>query len=100
MTISPQETYRDNPRSSFPNSTIGALDFEADAFRFEVKCCSFVELSRSTGHPELAKVFCQGDAMYFERNVPNVHFERPTTLASGGGCCDFRFRWIEPGEEG
>jgi len=80
---------------SFPNSTIGALEFGDDSFRFEVKQCSFVELSKSTGHPELAQVFCKGDGVYFERHVNQVKFERPTTLAKGGGCCDFRFEWMD-----
>ena len=79
----------------FPNSSIGALSFEADAFSFEVKRCAFVELANSTSHPELARVFCEGDGVYFERHVPNVSFERPTALASGGSCCDFRFKWLD-----
>ena len=54
---------------------------------------------RATRPPGDARLFCAGDAVYFERHVPEVAFQRPSTLAEGGTCCDFRFGLSSSGPE-
>lgn len=77
----------------FPNSHSESLDADRDSFKYVISRCEFHELANALGQPELASVFCAGDGLFFEREVPGAVFERPTTIASGGSCCDFRIRW-------
>ncbi|MEW6775007.1 MAG: L-2-amino-thiazoline-4-carboxylic acid hydrolase [Bdellovibrionota bacterium] len=63
---------------------------------FTVKKCWFVELTRAAGVPEMAGLFCAGDEGYFETRQPEIRYERTTTLAQGGPCCDMKLHWIEP----
>jgi hypothetical protein len=77
----------------FPNADIGPLSVGDAEFRYPVLKCTFVQLARAIERPEIAALFCAGDAVFFERDLPQIVFERPETLATGGACCDFRFRW-------
>ena len=77
----------------FPNSTVGKKVIEDEVFEFHVTRCEFVELARSIGQPEMAQLFCVGDALYFERDVPQARFDRPSMLSEGGERCLFRIRW-------
>ena len=79
----------------FPNAEIGPLSVDDAEFRYPVLKCSCVQLARAIDRPEIAALFCAGDAVYFQRDMPQVRFDRPETLATGGRCCDFRFRWRE-----
>lgn len=79
----------------FPNVTLGDLEATPDRFRFEVKKCAFVELTQSIGCPELAPLFCSGDAIYFEQYMSDIIFERSATLAKDNKPCDFCFRWSD-----
>lgn len=83
----------------FPNATPEWEEISADRVRFAVHRCRLVELVRQVGHPELAPLFCQGDARFFGTQQPDVRLERPTTLASGGDRCAFTLRFARPPED-
>ncbi len=87
--------------NKFPNSHSESLYSDRDSFKYVISRCEFHELANGLGLPELATVFCAGDGLFFEREVPGAKFERPTTIASGGSCCDFRIRWkdAEPSQK-
>lgn len=67
---------------------IERADFEA--LHFTVAACALVKLCADAGCPELAPVFCAGDARYFARLDPTATLDRATTIAGGGPCCPFR----------
>ena len=79
----------------FPNATVGKKVIEEEVFEFHVTRCEFVELAQSINRPEMAQLFCAGDAMYFERHLPQTHFDRPVMLSEQGEYCQFRIRWAE-----
>ncbi len=79
--------------SRFPNAD-ARIDFvEPERVGFTVTSCRFVRLCREVGLPELAPIFCAGDASYFGGIEPNVQLIRPETLASGGTRCPFELRY-------
>jgi hypothetical protein len=80
---------------AFPNATTAIEEVSGEGFSFRVTRCEFQELLRAIGRPELGRLFCAGDAVYFERQVPEVRFTRPHTLAGGAADCPFHFRWRE-----
>jgi hypothetical protein len=69
-----------------------------DGFDYRVHRCHFVELCTAIGLPELAPLLCEGDLAYFNRD--RLRLARPSTLASGGDACLFRFRVVPPGIDG
>ena len=77
----------------FPNATVRWEQTGPDAVRFRVTSCRFVALCRALDVPELAPVFCAGDATFFGSVEPNVTLTRPTTLAEGGDHCLFTLEW-------
>ena len=90
-----RETILSRTLDKFPNATIDSKTIEADRFEFHVGRCEFVELAKAIGRPEMAQLFCSGDALYFERHLPETRFDRPQMLSEGGAYCDFRIRWSE-----
>jgi hypothetical protein len=44
------------------------------------------------GTPEVGRAYCQGDVYIAEQLAPAIEFDRTKTLATGGDCCDFRYR--------
>lgn len=58
----------------------------------EVTACRFVSLLRQVDRPHLGTLFCEADAVFFERPDAPVSLTRTTTLARGGPACDFLFR--------
>ncbi|WP_461209600.1 L-2-amino-thiazoline-4-carboxylic acid hydrolase [Desulfocurvus sp. DL9XJH121] len=65
-------------------------------FRPCVTRCSYAELYiKELGlSPELAAALsCSRDFAFAAGYSPRLTLERPSTIASGGSCCDFRFRW-------
>lgn len=77
----------------FPNAEPVFEVVDATQVRFRVHACRFVALAREAGHPDLAPVFCAGDAHYFGTTQPDVTLERPHTLAEGGPDCPFTLRF-------
>lgn len=79
----------------FPNSDGVLEDVRDDGFVFRVTTCRFVNLCNDIGLSDLAPLYCRGDVAYFARG--SVTLERPTTLAEGDPCCEFRFGLRENG---
>jgi hypothetical protein len=59
---------------------------------FNVTSCAYWEYFQRLGAPEVGRAYCQGDVYIAERLAPAVEFQRTGTLATGGDCCDFRYR--------
>jgi hypothetical protein len=75
--------------AQFFNATIRWDLITPDEVRFTVERCRFPRLCEAAGTPELAPVFCKGDATFFGETVPHVTMERAQTIAEGGDCCPF-----------
>lgn len=78
---------------SLPHVVVHFARLDHDELRFTVVACKVVRLCHEAGCPELAPLFCAGDARYFARLDPTARLDRPTTLASGGACCPFVVRF-------
>jgi len=79
----------------FPNATLTFDEIGPERVRFTVHRCRLVELVHHAGHPELAPLFCRGDARYFGEVQPGVRLTRPGTLAQGDPSCPFTLAWEE-----
>lgn len=82
--------------SRFPNAEVRFERIDADEVRFTVTACRFVALCHAAGCPELAPLFCAGDARFFGEVEPDVVLIRETTLAVGGDRCPFVLRYADP----
>jgi hypothetical protein len=94
-TLGPLERQRwmDARAARFPNAEPHFEALGPDEVRFRIRSCRFVSLARDVGHPDLAPLFCAGDAHFFGTVEPDVMLDRPQTLADGGPECDFRIRF-------
>ncbi|MBI2569077.1 MAG: L-2-amino-thiazoline-4-carboxylic acid hydrolase [Candidatus Schekmanbacteria bacterium] len=79
----------------FPNASCDAVVADASGFSFHIRACAFVTHATALGHPELAATFCGADAAFFARQLPELIFTRPTTLAANGSSCHFCFRVVD-----
>ena len=70
------------------------VEVSADLVAFNMHRCFCVDTMREYGAPELTPVFCRLDHFMYDDISPHVRFERTATLATGGDCCDFRFRRV------
>jgi len=61
-------------------------------FGFDVTRCAYCEYFKQMAAPEVARAYCEGDNVIAERLKPAIEFRRTGTLATGGDCCDFRYR--------
>jgi hypothetical protein len=68
-----------------------ALCFAANTYR-----CFILDTLTEYGAPELTTLYCKTDDWLAEA-LPGVRWQRTTTLAAGGECCDFR--WYRAGQE-
>jgi hypothetical protein len=63
---------------------------------YEVRDCIFVRFFKVLGLPELAKIFCQIDEIFFPKMFPEFEFSRgdsfENTQAFGKECCNFKFK--------
>lgn len=73
----------------FPNSEGVLEEMSDEGFVYRVTTCRFVHICNDIGLSDLAPLFCRGDIAFFARGP--VALERPTTLADGDACCEFRF---------
>ena len=73
----------------FPNATATIDEASSGRVAFTVTRCRYVELARIAGYPDLANVFCAGDAAFFEAQPAGVEFERLVSIASGADHCPF-----------
>ncbi len=84
----------------FPNAEVRFEHIGADEVRFTVTDCRFVALCHAAGCPELAPLFCAGDARFFGEVEPDVVLIRETTLAVGGDRCPFVLRYADAPDDG
>jgi hypothetical protein len=77
----------------FPNATLTWDEVSAERVRFTVTSCRLVQLVAEAGHPELAPLFCSGDARFFGSVEPDVELIRPHTIAQGAETCPFTLQW-------
>ena len=82
----------------FFNANLSWDRIDADAVEFTVLHCKFPPLCEAVGEPELAPVFCKGDAEFFGGVEEDVDLERPHTIAEGGPNCPFHI-YLRDGEE-
>lgn len=76
----------------FPNSDWQFLETGEKKFVIQVTRCRFPELLQHHDLDFLSSAFCSADIEYFQRFQPDVHVERPWTIAKGHECCEFQFR--------
>ena len=79
----------------FFNATVRWDTVEPSRVHFTVTYCRFPSLCAEVGHPELAPVFCAGDAKFFGTVEPDVVLDRPQTIAGGDSQCIFRLSWTD-----
>lgn len=79
--------------SRFPNAVPVWDEVSPDRVRFTVHACRLVELVVQAGRPELAPLFCQGDARFFGTVEPDVELIRPHTIAGGAASCPFTIQF-------
>lgn len=79
----------------FFNATVDWHEVSGERVYFEVTACRFPPLCAAAGVPELAPIFCKGDAKYFGTVEPGVRLERPYTIAEGAKTCPFTLTWSE-----
>jgi len=79
----------------FFNATMRWDRVDAEEVSFTVTACRFPRLCAEAGVPELAPVFCKGDAVFFGTVEPNVSLTRPETIAGGASACPFTLRWTD-----
>jgi predicted ArsR family transcriptional regulator len=77
----------------FFNATVYWDEITGDRVRFTVTHCRFPPLCHACGVPELAPVFCEGDAVFFGTVEPDVTLDRPHTRAKGAATCPFTLSW-------
>jgi Amt family ammonium transporter len=80
-------------------ATLGVKDYAGGLVVHATAGVSALLLARAVGGeagvPELAPVFCKGDARFFGTVEPDVELIRPTMIATGGARCDFTLRFAE-----
>lgn len=77
----------------FFNATIRWDEIGAERLRMTVTRCLFPVLCRLGGAPQVARLLCHGDAVYFGEVLGTVELIRPYTQAEGARDCPFELRW-------
>ena len=73
----------------FANADLSWDHIGADSVEFTVTHCRFPPLCDAAGVPELAPLFCKGDADFFGGVEDEVDLDRPHTIAEGAETCPF-----------
>lgn len=94
-----RETFVRNKSEHFANATLTWDHIDADSVAFTVTHCHFPPLCEATGVPELAPLFCKGDAEFFGGVEDDVDLERPHTIAEGADTCPFHIYMREGDDE-
>ncbi|MBW1879138.1 MAG: L-2-amino-thiazoline-4-carboxylic acid hydrolase [Deltaproteobacteria bacterium] len=66
---------------------------------YDIVACPYLEVLKANGAPELTPVFCKWDDIAFG-GMPGISWERTGTLGRGDARCDFRWRRVQPGDDG
>ena len=62
-----------------------------DCFGFDIKKCLYFDILREAGKPELGPILCEYDNIFMGFVEDWIQFTRHETIASGDGCCTFRY---------
>jgi len=87
-----REAYVKERGARFFNATMRWDEISDQAVRFTVTACRFPVLCQAVGVPELAPVFCRGDAVFFGSVQEDVVLTRSQTIAEGAETCPFALR--------
>ncbi|MDF1666341.1 MAG: L-2-amino-thiazoline-4-carboxylic acid hydrolase, partial [Planctomycetota bacterium] len=68
-----------------------SVDKSIHAFGFDVTACHFAEMAQALECPEIARLYCVADSVYFEDPQSQIRLDRDKTLARGDHSCNFRF---------
>jgi hypothetical protein len=85
--------------SKFFNATVRWDEISGERVKFTVQSCTFPRLCAEAGEPQLAPLFCLGDAKFFGTVEENVELERPHTIAEGAHTCPFHIYWKDQAGE-
>jgi len=88
-----QQTWLEQTSRRFPNATLTWDEVGPERVRFTVSRCRLHTLTVEVGHPELAPLFCRGDAAFFSGE--GVRLDRPGTLAEGAESCPFTLTFVD-----
>ena len=88
-----RRVYLQDRLDRFPNALFRIETVDESRVSFTVTDCRFVRLCRQLGVPEMAPLFCAGDASYFGGVQPGVKLIRPQTIANGADTCPFILKW-------
>ena len=69
------------------------VDDSDDSYGHDITACSFADMFRQMGEPEIGALMCCGVDFATEENFrPGWTFTRTQTQMQGAKCCDFRWR--------
>lgn len=95
MSHEEREEFARSRGEKFFNATVRWESIDERAVEFTVTHCRFPGLCEAVGHPELAPLFCKGDAKFFGTVEPDVELIRPHMIATGGPDCPFRIQFAD-----
>ncbi len=95
MSEAEREEFARTRGARFFNATVEWNSIDERAVDFTVTHCLFPGLCRAVGHPELAPLFCKGDAKFFGEVEEGVELIRPEMIATGGSTCPFRIQFVD-----
>jgi len=86
----------------FLNAETSIIESAGYELSFDVTRCHFAQLCRELDRPELARLFCRADSVYFDRPDVPIQLTRLHTIADGSPRCEFRFSFKDgtPGSDG
>lgn len=71
---------------------IDVLNSNDQQYHYNVKRCRYAEMYQELGLSEIGFLLsCHRDSKFIEGYAKNVELERPHTIMSGDGFCDFRY---------
>ena len=95
MSDSDKQSWLDRIAGQFLNATIRWNQVGHDSLSFTITHCYFPSLCRKSQTPELAPLFCQGDAVYFGEEQEGIVLTRPHTIAKGAADCLFEMELVQ-----
>lgn len=80
---------------------VDILRADAGHLDFNVTRCRFVEMYRDLGLGDIAHILsCDRDGLFATAFDPNIHLERPQTIAGGASTCVFRYSYTGETQSG
>ena len=95
MDESERQSWLSQIAAQFLNATIRWNSIGLSSLSFTITHCYFPKMCKDTGVPELAPIFCKGDAVYFGEEQEGVSLNRPHTIALGAQDCLFEMELVQ-----